>query len=90
MTGTSTAAQTSRSSSRSKPPLASGAVLQKIGAARAAGLTHGAYEGNELQLPAVFLLDSGRKVLCAHYGATPADVPTVDEMADWLGHKEVE
>lgn len=70
--------------------MASGAVLQKIGAARAAGLTHGAYEGNELQLPAVFLLDSGRKVLCAHYGATPADVPTVDEMADWLGHKEVE
>ncbi len=68
--------------------MASTAVLRKIGAARAAGFTHGAYEGNELQLPAAFLLDPGLSVKKAHYGANPSDLPTVDEMAAWLSGKE--
>lgn len=68
--------------------MASTAVLKKIGAARAAGFTHGAYEGNELQLPAVLMLDAGLTVRKAHYGADPGDLPTVDEMAAWLSGKE--
>lgn len=64
------------------------AVLGKIGQAQAAGLTHGKYEGDELQLPAVFLLDGENRVLKAHYAAKAADLPTVDELVDWLGGKE--
>lgn len=65
-------------------------VLMKIGAARQMGFTHGAYEGNELQLPAVFLVDPGLTVRKAHYGATPADLPTVEQAAAWIAEKEGE
>ncbi|MFR2846940.1 MAG: hypothetical protein ACLTC4_07245 [Hungatella hathewayi] len=63
-------------------------MLKKMGAARAAGLTHGAYEGNELQLPAIFLVEPGLTVKRAHYGTTPADLPDVSQMAGWLKDKE--
>ena len=63
-------------------------VLEKIGQARAAGLVHGRYEGEELQLPAVFLLDRDNTVLKAHYAAKAADLPTVDQLAGWLDGKE--
>ena len=63
-------------------------ALEKIGQARAAGLVHGRYEGEELQLPAVFLLDRDNTVLKAHYAAKAADLPTVDQLAGWLDGKE--
>lgn len=44
------------------------------------GLTHGAYEGEELQLPAFFLLDSDMNVQQAHYAKTITDMPDVEEM----------
>ena len=64
-------------------------VLQKIGAARQAGLVHGAYEGNELQLPAAFVVEPGLTVKKAHYGAHPADLPAFDELVSWCTEKEV-
>ena len=63
-------------------------VLEKIGQARAAGLVHGRYEGNELQLPAVFLLDKNNTVLKAHYAAKAADLPDMEQLAGWLSGKE--
>ncbi len=49
--------------------------------AQALGLEHGEYEGEELQLPALFILNGDLKVKYAHYGATAADVPDADEIA---------
>lgn len=43
-------------------------------------LKHGAYEGNEQQLPALFLLDQERDILYSHYAAHLADLPDADEM----------
>lgn len=48
------------------------------------GFTHGEYEGNELQLPAVFLLDSDMNVLYAHRAKNLTDMPDVDEMVAML------
>lgn len=72
----------------SKEKMADLKVLKKIGEAQASGLTHGAYEGNELQLPAVFLVEPGLLVKAAHYGSTPADLPDVKELTGWLDDKE--
>lgn len=72
----------------SKEKMADRQVLMKIGAARQMGFTHGAYEGNELQLPAVFLLEPGLTVRNAHYGATPADLPGIEQLAAWMSEKE--
>ena len=47
------------------------------------GLEHGAYEGNELQKPALFLLDRDRKVLLAHYADSLMDMP---DTAAWLAY----
>lgn len=63
-------------------------VLKKMKEAQIAGLTHGAYEGNKLQLPAVFLVEPGLKVRHTHYGTTPADMPDIEEMIAWLNEKE--
>lgn len=63
-------------------------ALEKIGQARAAGLVHGKYEGNELQLPAVFLLDKDNTVQKAHYAAKAADLPDTDQLIGWLNGKE--
>ena len=64
-------------------------VLAKIGKARQAGFVHGAYEGNELQLPAVFVVKPGLGVTHVHYGANPADLPNVEQMANWCKEEEV-
>ena len=48
--------------------------------ADAAGYVHGASEGEEMQLPAMFIVDEVGTVLFAHYGKTIPDIPTVDEM----------
>lgn len=72
----------------SKEKMADLNVLKKIGEARAFGLTHGAYEGNELQLPAVFLVEPGLRVREAHYASTPADVPDAEQMVAWINKKE--
>ncbi len=56
----------------------------KMERGKAAGLTHGAYEGNEFQLPAYFLLDAERNVLAAHRAANLADMPVGAEYLEIL------
>ena len=64
-----------------KGELVGGNTLIKVVRAKAAGFQHGAYEGEELQLPAVFVVDSDRSVLYAHYGKNAADLPDPAELA---------
>jgi peroxiredoxin len=53
---------------------------EKARAAADAGFDHGEYEGNELQLPAVFVTDEKGTLLYAHYGADITDQPGVGEL----------
>lgn len=56
-------------------------AVKKVVRSGKQGFKHGAYEGNEQQLPAAFILDRDRKVTFAHYGKDVADVPTAGELA---------
>lgn len=52
----------------------------KIEKVRASGFVHGKYEGNEQQLPAMFVVEEDGSVSYAHYAKNNIDMPTVDEM----------
>lgn len=65
----------------SKAKMAGAGTLVKIARATAAGYKHGAYEGDELQLPAVFVVDRDLKLEYVHYGKTVDDVPSPRELA---------
>ena len=58
-------------------------VIKAVKAA-AKGYKHGAYEGEELQLPAVFIVDNDRKVSFVHYGAHVADIPSAEALVKLL------
>lgn len=64
--------------------LADAKAVEKIAAAKAAGMTHGEYEGDELQLPASFVMDQDCRLLYAHYGKTAADLPDPAQLAALL------
>lgn len=53
-------------------------------AIKEAGFTHGDYEGDELQLPALFILDDEGVVTYAHYAKDGGDMPSVDEVLELL------
>ena len=53
--------------------------------AKESGFVHGKYEGNEQQLPAIFIVERDGTVSYAHYAKNIIDMPTVDEMLDILG-----
>jgi len=55
-------------------------AIKKMNAAKKFGFTHGEYEGNEQQLPAMVLVDETGKIVFSHYAANLADLPGVDEM----------
>ena len=48
------------------------------------GLVHGDYEGEELQLPAAFVVDHDLNVTWAHYGQVISDTPTAEELASLI------
>ena len=48
------------------------------------GLEHGAYEGEEMQLPGYFVLDKDLNILQAHRATTILDMPSVEEMIEKL------
>lgn len=52
--------------------------------AAACGYSHGDYEGNEQQLPAMFITDSTGTITYAHYAKTIMDMPTVEEVLELL------
>ncbi|AVM70336.1 peroxiredoxin [Lachnospiraceae bacterium oral taxon 500] len=68
----------------SKAQMIDADTMVKIAKAKAAGCKHGAYEGEELQLPAAFILDQDRHVLYAHYGKSVSDTPDAHSLAELL------
>lgn len=59
-------------------------LREKAKLARKAGFSHGDYEGNEQQLPAMFIVDEDGKVLYAHYAETIMDMPLIDDVLAML------
>lgn len=59
-------------------------TMEKIKKVEESGLTHGDYEGNEMQLPAAFIVDKDLTVLYEHYATNITDMPSVDELANLL------
>lgn len=68
----------------SKLKLANPAALAKIAKATAGGFKHGDYEGDELQLPAAFVMGADLKLTHAHYGTSVADIPTPEGLVGLL------
>jgi len=60
------------------------AFLAKKARCDARGLAHGEYEGEELQLPAAFLLDGEMNVLFAKRAQSIIDMPTIDQVVAML------
>ncbi|HEX3027563.1 MAG TPA: peroxiredoxin-like family protein [Clostridia bacterium] len=56
----------------------------KLKIAQKNGFSHGKYEGNELQLPATFLIDQDHSILFAHYGSHVGDTPDHGELLKLL------
>ncbi len=52
--------------------------------AAAAGFSHGDYEGDEQQLPAMFILDKDGTVVYARYAENIVDLPDVDGVLELL------
>ncbi|MEA4920936.1 MAG: redoxin domain-containing protein [Clostridiaceae bacterium] len=48
------------------------------------GLEHGAYEGDEYQLPAYFLIDSEMNLLKSHRASSMGDMPTAEEYLEMI------
>lgn len=59
-------------------------LKSKSSAAREVGFGHGDYEGDELQLPALFMVETDGTVSYSHYGKDIVDMPSVDELIDML------
>lgn len=58
---------------------------EKAQKAEALGIRHGDYEGDELQLPALFVVEENGEISYAHYAAELMDMPGTDEILDILG-----
>lgn len=55
-------------------------LTRKIREARALGINHGKFEGNEQQLPATFIVDGQHKIILAHYGTESVDIPETEDI----------
>lgn len=65
----------------SKLKLAGGAkTLVKINKAEKLGLVHGEYEGEELQLPAIFIIDENGTIEYTKYAKNLADMPSAKDI----------
>ena len=56
------------------------ALKEKAKKAGDYGYSHGDYEGNEQQLPALFIVDEDGKAVYVHYAKTIMDMPNIDEV----------
>lgn len=59
-------------------------TMVKVGKAIEAGFSHGRYEGEELQLPAVFILMPDLTVTYAHYAKVIDDILDADQLAEMM------
>lgn len=57
-------------------------TIKKLGKAKA--FQHGDYEGDELQLPALFVVESDRKLTHVHYGKSAGDIAGPEGVAELL------
>ncbi len=57
-----------------------GKMKKKADKCKAYGFEHGDYEGDELQLPAMFIVDREGTVQFAHYAKGIVDMPVIDEV----------
>lgn len=64
----------------SKEAMASELGKERVAQAAALGIVHGAYEGDELQLPATFLLDQEMNILYHKRAEFSCDIPHGEEM----------
>ena len=55
-------------------------MLKKVGEATIKGHMHGAFEGNELQLPAAFIINKEQNFSYVNYGEHPADAVETDSI----------
>ncbi len=46
------------------------------------GHRHGKFEGKEMQLPGIFVLDKDNQVCFAHYGSHISDIPSYEKVAE--------
>ena len=67
---------------KSKLGMVSLKTIGKLGKAKA--FTHGEYEGDELQLPAVFVVKPDLTLTHVHYGTSAGDVPDPEVLAPLL------
>ncbi len=68
----------------SKLKMAGFSTIAKIGKVKKAGFEHGEYEGEELQLPALFVVDKELNITYAHYAANVSDMPEMEELSKLL------
>jgi peroxiredoxin len=68
----------------SKLALGGGKTLKKLGQLKKYPFVHGEYEGDELQLPACFILDPSLKVRYVRYAKNLADIPGPGELVTIL------
>lgn len=64
--------------------LGGGDVMSKIAEAGKLNLSHGDYEGEELQLPATFVINKDMTVTYVRYGENVGDTPTYTELKTLL------
>ena len=57
---------------------------KKRQACKELGYTHGDYEGDELQLPALFIVNKKGIITYVKYGDSLVSLPTVDELIELL------
>lgn len=69
---------------KNKAGMVSPKALKKLAKLHGTGLQHGEYEGDELQLPALFVLDAQGTLRHAHYAKDVADLPDAEELAKWM------
>ena len=59
-------------------------LISKMLKAKNSNIEHGEYEGNEEQLPALFIIDADMNIKYANYPKNLAGLPSVDEILQML------
>lgn len=62
-------------------------TLERIEAAKNAGMVHGEDSGNPLQLPAVFGVDGKGRLRFSYYAATAEDIPEPESLLSRFGNE---
>jgi hypothetical protein len=70
---------------KSKLKMLSFNTIKKVVDATKKGMKHGEYEGNELQLPAAFVVDREGVIKFRKYASNLADIPTAENFLTIIG-----